>query len=52
MKSQPMLRGIIRAGATVGFLADRKQVIDLSTSETDASTYIWRRIFLRAKRSK
>lgn len=57
MKNQAMLRGsgaglaaIIKVDTTVGFLSDRKQVISLSPSDTHPSTYIWRRIFLRAKR--
>jgi hypothetical protein len=57
MKNQSMLRGsgaglaaIIKVDTTVGFLENRKQFVSLSPSETHPSTYIWRRIFLRARR--
>ena len=58
MKNNAMLRGsgagvasIIRLNTTVGFLAHRQEVIDLSPSkESEPSGYIWRRVFLRGKR--
>lgn len=43
---------IMRVDTSVGFLANRKQAISLSSSDDHPSTYIWRRIFLRAKRGR
>ena len=43
---------IMRIDTTVGFLTNRRRAISLSSSDDHPSTYIWRRIFLRAKRSR
>ena len=57
MKSHPLLRGsgaglaaVIHVGATVGFLTERQQVIDLSPIVPASNAgYVWKRVFLRGK---
>ena len=58
MKNHAMLRGsgaglaaIINVDTQVGFLADRQQAIDLSPVAQKGG-YVWKRIFLKGKRSR
>ncbi|MBI4375927.1 MAG: hypothetical protein HY549_05695 [Elusimicrobia bacterium] len=59
MKIHGLLRGsssglasIIQLDTTIGFLVDRRQVIDVSPMASSKAGYIWKRVFLRGKRPK
>ncbi len=57
MKSNVMVRGsgaglaaVIQIDTTIGFLADRQQVIDLTrVSPAASASFVWKRVFLRGK---